>query len=105
MTVKKKQRQPDQRKNPTPALHRCFKHQQIRTKTRRQRKKASLLLKLSSVVFTDKRITALLFFSAKADESNDSESEKEEKTKKKKGKGKKKKVSDFKQINHNILVT
>lgn len=65
MTVKKKQSQPDQRKNPTPALHPCFKHQQIRTKTRRPRKKASLLLKLSSVVFRDKHITALLFFFSK----------------------------------------
>lgn len=49
--------------------------------------------------------SSVVFFLAKADESDDSESEKEEKTKKKKGKGKKKKVLDFKQINHNILVT
>lgn len=100
MTVKRKQSQPNQRRNPPLAQRPCFKHLQIRTKTRRQRRKASVLLRFCSVVVTDKCVTTLLSVSAKAEESDDSESEKEEKTKKKKGKGKKKKVSQTQHFSH-----
>lgn len=64
MTVKRRQRQPNQRRNPQPAQRPCSKHQETRTKiktktkaktkTRRQRRKAGLLLTLSSFAVTHK---------------------------------------------------
>uniref|UniRef100_A0A3Q3GAL0 TUB like protein 1b n=1 Tax=Kryptolebias marmoratus TaxID=37003 RepID=A0A3Q3GAL0_KRYMA len=93
MTVKRRQSRPNQRRNPPLVLHPCFRHQQIRTKTRtrRQRKKARLLQTSSSLSLFEQYVTYLLSIPGKTEESEESDSEKEEKSKKKKGKGKKKK--------------